>query len=104
MLKRKVKPYRKATKYPNSPPRMNRPAVPATKGMAKRFSRLYRPGEMKAQTWYKIQGDAKNMEQTKGSLNHTTLKASMGVICASLSGKPLAVREIGRAACNEKLF
>src|SRR5580700_4781602 len=46
---------------------------------------------MNAHTWYNTQGEERKMAHTRGSLNQTTLKASMGVSWARVGGKPLAL-------------
>src|SRR5579864_358522 len=81
------------------------------KGAAQRRSRRYRPGEMKAQTWYRIQGEEMNTAQRMGSFTQMVLKASIGVICTSsggypsVSSAPLAGREtmVHRGLANVRL-
>src|SRR5690242_20299832 len=67
MPRRNSRPYRNATKYAKQPPEMKSPAVQRMKGTAHFFSRLYKPGEINAQTWYRIQGDPTKTDTRSGS-------------------------------------
>ena len=62
---------RNATKYPNRPPVINRPAEKRMKGVAHRRSRLYKPGAMNAQTWYRTNGSATRNDASSVILSGT---------------------------------
>src|SRR5579863_3225460 len=68
---------------------MNKPAEQMTNGAAQRRSRLYRPGAMNAQTWYRIQGAAMKIDVSTGSFTQMMLKASIGATCTRAGGPPL---------------
>ena len=65
---------------------MNSSELEITNGTAQRFSRLYNPGEIKAQTWYSTHGDETNIAHSSGIFIQMIWKPSIGSISARSGG------------------
>src|SRR5690348_5055345 len=94
-----VSPKLNTTKYAKSPPTMNSPAEQRTNGTAQRRSFRYKPGAMKAHTWYNTQGDARKMAHRIGSLTLMMLNASIAEIWTRFGGLYPRVFSATTAGC-----